>query len=216
MKHPKKIYYVPGSISAIIIPILFWYYGNQKYEEINIGVIDIGLPTKIDSSREWSYEYSFEPLRNWNYKKIIVKPNTARENSDLYVSELISLQKRNQKKTGIEFVLNDENSYDDLVSIMTDFNLSKQEMWTLDLNKTGHLFAIIDYKDPNKIERGYDMIYGNDNMYYSYKESDYYEGFQKFSYQASQLPKEAIYLIFGFLILLNISMLSIKESLQNH
>lgn len=215
----KKIFYVPGLISAIVIPILVWFYGNQKYQEINLGVIDIGLPAKVHSTsskeeKDRIYQNSFEPLRNWNYKEIIVKPNTARQNSDFYISEIKKLQQRNQKETGLEFVINDENSYDDLISILNDMAITKHERYGLDLDKSGHFFALVDYKDPNKIERGYDMVYGNDNVYYNYKESDYYKGFQKFSYQASQLPKEAIYLIFGFLIFLNISMFSIKESFQ--
>lgn len=221
MKHSRKIYYVPGLISAVIIPILFWFYGNHKYQEINVGVIDIGLPAKIHSTsskeeKNRIYQNSFEHLRNWNYKEIIVKPNTARQNSDFYISEIKKLQQRNQKNTGLEFVINDENSYDDFISIFNDCQISKQEMYGVDMDRTGHFFVLVNYKHPNKIKRGYDMVYGNDNIIYTYKESDYFEGFQKFSYQTFQLPKEAFYLIFGFLILINISMLSIKESFQIH
>ncbi len=72
----KKIYYVPGLISALLIPVLFWYFGNQKYEEINVGVIDIGIPAKLNDE---NYKYSFEPLRNWNYQKITVQPNSAKK-----------------------------------------------------------------------------------------------------------------------------------------
>jgi hypothetical protein len=42
----RKIYYVPGLISAIFIPLLFWFYGNQKLQEPIPNVIDIGLPAK--------------------------------------------------------------------------------------------------------------------------------------------------------------------------
>jgi hypothetical protein len=37
----KKIYYFPGLISALLIPVLFWYYGNMKLEEANLRVMDI-------------------------------------------------------------------------------------------------------------------------------------------------------------------------------
>jgi len=208
-------------ISAIIIPILFWFYGNRELQKPIPNVIDIGLPSKVHlknsvEDKDRIYQNSFEPYRNWNYKKIIVKPNTARQNSDFYISEIKKLQQRNQKNTGLEFVINDENSYDDFISILNDCQISKQEIYGVDMDKTGHFFVLVNYKDPNKIERGDDVVYGNDLVIYNYKESDYYEGFEKFSFQASQLPKEAFYLIFGFLILLNISMFSIKESLQNH
>ncbi|MBO6201057.1 MAG: hypothetical protein J6N74_05510 [Chryseobacterium sp.] len=103
MKPLKKIYYVPGLISAIIIPILFWFYSNRKLNEPIPNVMDIGLPVKVHSTsskeeKDRIYQNSFEPLRNWNYKEIIVKPNTARQNSDLYVSEIKKLQQEMRKK----------------------------------------------------------------------------------------------------------------------
>jgi hypothetical protein len=202
----KKIYYVPGLISACIIPILFWFYGNRKLNEPMPNVMDIGLPAKkVDVPN-----LSFEPYRNWDYKKIVVKPNTARQNSDLYVSEIKKLQQRNQKDTGIEFMINDGNSYDDLISILNDFIKTGQEYYILDLGKTNNFFAMVNYKDPNKIEEP--CMLCNDNIAFPYQPNGYYK-FQEFF---SQLPKQAFYIIFGFLIFLNISMLSIKESFQNH
>ncbi len=206
MKHLKRIHYVPGLISTCIIPILFWFYGNRKLNEPIPNVMDIGLPAKEIGKPN----LSFEPYRNWDYKKILVKPNTARQNSDLYVSEIKKLQQRNEKKTGIEFIINDENSYDDLISILNDFIKTKQEYYTLDLGKTNHFFAMVNYKDPNKVDEP--CMLCNDNDAFPYQPKGYYK-FQEF---LSQLPKQAFYIIFGFLIFLNISMFSIKESFQNH
>ena len=90
----QKINYVPGLISAILIPILFWFYGNRKLQEPLPNVIDIGLSAKL--SKE-TYQYSFEPYRNWNYKKIVVQPNTARKNSNYYVSELKNFNQKMKK-----------------------------------------------------------------------------------------------------------------------
>lgn len=204
----KKIVYVPGLISAVFIPILFWYYGNQKYEEINISYVQLGISAKLDKE---NYSNSFEPFRNWNYQKIEVKPNEARKNSKFYLSEIKKLQRENKKESGIEFILNDKNSYDDLISLLNDMQLSNQETYGIDLEQTGHLFAINfeeeDYLRFNDCGTGL-----TPNIYFL--QSNFYGGFSTFVYLVSQLPKEAFYLIFGFLILLNISMLSIKESLQ--
>jgi len=215
----KRIYYVPGLISACIIPILFWFYGNRKLKEPISNVMDIGLPAKIHSTsskeeKDWIYRSSFEPLRNLDYKKIVVKPNTARQNSDLYVSEIKKLQQRNKKDTGIEFIINDRNSYDDLISILNDMQKTKHERYGLDLDKTGYLFALVDYKNPNIKES--ECLLCGDVVYINYPSDYYLKGFEKFSYNISQLPKQAFYIIFGFLIFLNISMFSIKESFQNH
>jgi hypothetical protein len=42
----KKIYYFPGLISALLIPVLFWYYGSQRTHE-QYTVMDLGLPAKL-------------------------------------------------------------------------------------------------------------------------------------------------------------------------
>ena len=108
----RRIYYVPGILSAVMSPIMFWFYGNRELQKPIPNVIDLGLPHKVHSTSSTDeknriYQNSFEPYRSWNYKKIIVKPNTARQNSNYYVSELKKLQQRNQKETGIEFIIND-------------------------------------------------------------------------------------------------------------
>ena len=200
----RKIYYVSGLISAILIPLLFWFYGNRKLQEPIPNVIDIGLPAKSTSSTF----ATFEPLRNWKYQKIIVKPNAARKNSKYYVSEIKNLQKRNQKETGIEFIINNNNSYDDFVSLLNDMEISKQDFWCLDLEKTGHFFVTVNYKEPNRKKIENECLLCND-VIIEYYEPTFYE---KITYQFSEfgkLPKQAFYIIFGYLILLNISILSL-------
>ena len=122
------------------------------------------------------------------------------------LTELKKLQARNEKNTGIEFIINDKNSYDDFISLLNDMEISKQEHYGIDMDKTGHFFAVHIYKDPNKNEINY---YGGDVVYYELPDDYYLKGFQKFQYQLSRLPKEASYLIFGYLILLNVSILSL-------
>lgn len=201
----QKIYYVPGLISAILIPLLFWFYGSQKLKEPTPNVMDFGLSKKLEPNEKIT-GMDFEYYRNWNYKKIVVQPNTARKNSNYYVSEIKKLQKRNQKETGIEFIIGDNNSYDDFISILNDFEKSKQKQFGLDLDKTGHIFAVHIYKNSNKNEINYS---GGDVVYYELPDDYYLKGFQKFQYQLSHLPKNTFYLIFGYLILLNISILSL-------
>ena len=201
----RRIYYVPGLISAILIPLIFWFYGSQKLKEPTPNVMDFGLSKKLEPNEKIT-GMDFEYYRNWNYKKIVVQPNTARKNSNYYVSEIKKLQKRNQKETGIEFIIGDNNSYDDFISILNDFEKSKQKQFGLDLDKTGHIFAVHIYKNSNKNEINY---YGGDVVYYELPDDYYLKGFQKFQYQLSHLPKNTFYLIFGYLILLNISILSL-------
>lgn len=207
----KKIYYVPGLISAILLPILFWYYGNQRVHP-QYTVMDLGIPPKI--TPETPLEYTFEAYRNWNYKKILVQPNMALKNQQHYISELKKLQARNEKEMGIEFIINDKNSYQDFMVIINVMYLSKQETFCVDIGKTGHLFAVHEYVAPNKhIHSGYTCVVGPyiDN----YKEEKQYKGFDRLK-SFAELPKQSFYMIFGFLLFLNISMLSIKENFQFH
>lgn len=203
----RKIYYVPGLISAILIPLLFWFYGNRKLQEPLPNVMNFGIPIKYNP-KDPSFQLGAFMQRNWKYKKIIVQPNTARKNSKYYVSELKNLQTRNEPKTGIEFIIDDKNTYDDFISILNDMEIAKQEHYGIDMEKTGHFFAVHIYKDPHKIERGYDGSV-DDLVYFELPEDYYLKGFQKFEYQLSHLPKNTFYLIFGYLILLNISVLSL-------
>ncbi|EJL73002.1 hypothetical protein [Chryseobacterium populi] len=216
----KKVYYVPGLISALLIPILFWYYGNQKFDTINLNMIDIGLPAKIRSRGDINNKISFEPMRKWNYKKVKIDPNAAKANSQLYISEIKKLKERNQKETGIEFILGDKNTYGDFVSLLNDMIIAEQEEYTLDIEKTGHLFAIHSYINPNSepcllcndyivaIDSG---VENNGEAYLKFIEP---KGYEKFKDVLRKLPGEVFLIIFSFLILLNLSILSIKERFQ--
>ncbi|MDR6465009.1 hypothetical protein [Chryseobacterium sediminis] len=204
----KKIFYVPGLISAILIPVLFWYYGNQRVHS-QYTVMDFGLPAKVRPNR--TFDNTFEPYRNWNYKKIVVKPNTALQNQKFYVSQLKELQARNKKESGIEFVISDENSYQDFIALIDAMTISKQDTYGVDMEKTGHFFAVHFYKDPNKIERSY---HGGGCTVYFDDVKKKQINFMDIDDMAEKLPEQSFYIIFGFLFLLNISMFSIQENLQ--
>ncbi|MDQ0780746.1 hypothetical protein [Chryseobacterium sp. W4I1] len=206
----KKIYYLPGLISAVLIPVLFWYYGNQRVQP-QYTVVDLGLPAKHVFNPE--IDNTFEPYRNWKYKQIVVKPNTALQNQKYYISELKKLQERNEKETGIEFVIDDHNNYQDFIALMDAMQLSGQDEYGVDMEKTNHFFAIHSYKDPNIAETKYTPFCGTETATISYKVGDDYKEMDKLKYLLD-LPKQAYYIIFGFLVFLNISMFSIKENLQ--
>lgn len=204
MKKLKKIYYVPGLFSAILIPLIFWYYGSQRISP-KLYVLDLGIPAKAKKN---GYDNTFEPYRNWKYQKITVKPNTVLQNQKFYISELKKLQKRNIKETGIEFAIGSENTLQDLISLIDVMKLAKQDRFGIDVEKTGHFFAVHFYKNPNESERGHETVeYGM--IYQRSAENNGLTGFNRFQYFISQLPKQAFYIIFGYLILLNISILSL-------
>ncbi|WP_048503405.1 hypothetical protein [Chryseobacterium sp. BLS98] len=206
----KKICYLPGLISAVLIPPLFWYYGSQRIQS-QYTVMDLGLPAKHKYNDQLGD--ALKPIRNWNYKKIVINPNTALQNQQYYVSELKKLQAGNEKETGIEFVIGDKNNLQDLIALFDAMALAKQESYGLDIEKTDHLFAIHQYKDSNTIEKRQGIDCGTRDASIFYTVDEHYKGIEKFKYLL-ELPEKSYYIIFGFLLFLNISMFSIKENLQ--
>ncbi|WP_228414751.1 hypothetical protein [Chryseobacterium sp. G0201] len=184
--------------------------------------MDFGIPTKLSSERDINSKNSFESIRNWKYKKIKVISNKAKENSAFYVSEVKKLQKRNEKNTGIEFILDKNSTYGDFASLINDMAIARHETYGLDIEKTGHFFVPVIYKDPNAKVFKYECLLCNDNLT-DYRDptvmdkiSDFINGeyYKTFFQNISKLPKGAFIIIFGFLLFLNISMLSIKERFQ--
>jgi len=211
----KKIYYFPGLISALLIPVLFWYYIHPYIDKTVYNVVDIGLPAKLRKDN-YNQNATFEPLRNWNYKKIAVPPNEAKNNSDFFVSEIKAMQKRNEKNSGIEFILSDKNTYADLISILNDMHISKNDMYAIDTEKTGNIFAVHYYVEPTKEKESEyllcnDLIYEVEEPTFMDKFLAFNQHFQTVFENVSELPKGAYYILFAFLLFLNISMLSIKE-----
>ncbi|MGE8554493.1 MAG: hypothetical protein ACN6OB_11250 [Chryseobacterium jejuense] len=207
----KKVYYFPGLISALVIPVLLWHFGNRKIEEITTSVIDIGIPAK--STKDKSNDNNpLEPVRNFNLKKIEVPAGKAKENSALYVSEVRALQKRNERHTGIEFILGKENTYGDFVSLLNDLAISKHEEYVLDMEKTGNFLVPVTYLDPLRepcLLCG-DIVEVIDHGSFI---DDFPEPtiFDKTQYFLTRFTKEAYFLILGFLILSYLSILSFKE-----
>ena len=211
----KKIYYFPGLISALLIPVLFWYYIHPYIDKTVYNVVDIGLPAKLRKDN-YNQNATFEPLRNWNYKKIAVPPNEAKNNSDFFVSEIKAMQKRNEKNSGIEFILSDKNTYADLISILNDMHISKNDMYAIDTEKTGNIFAVHYYVEPTKEKESEyllcnDLIYEVEEPTFMDKFLAFNQHFQTVFENVSELPKGSYYILFAFLLFLNISMLSIKE-----
>ncbi|KQM38297.1 hypothetical protein ASE55_14330 [Chryseobacterium sp. Leaf201] len=173
-------------------------------------MIDLGIYAKIRKGMKNSIA-SFEPFRNWNYKKIIVQPNSALRNQQYYVSELKKLQARNEKETGIEFVIGDKNNYQDFIALIDAMKLANQETYGVDAEKTHHFFAVHMCKNPNE-KTTPDTVCGRviEGEYYKEKAS-----LNLFKPEAfiNHIPKQSYYVIFGFLLFLNISML-IKERFQ--
>lgn len=219
----KKIYYVPGLISAILIPLLFWYYISPYVNYTRTNVVDVWLPSKIEKGNRKEMG-SLVPSERINFIKITVPPNRAKQNSKFYVSEIKKLKERDNKEKGIEFILDDINFYGDFASLLNDLSIAQVDTYGFDLNKTGHIF--VTYSPPVVENRSEESLLTDDHMVifedpssenimlYEIREFMTRIYYNEFYNDIAKLPKSTYYIIFGFLFLLNISMLSIKENFQ--
>ncbi|WP_083206677.1 hypothetical protein [Chryseobacterium sp. CBo1] len=222
----RKIYYVPGLISALLLPVLLWYCFTPYIDFTVTNVIDVQLPSKDKNANINQEENSignFLPLQRDHYSKITVSGNEAKKNSDLYISEIRKFRNQNSENKGIEFVLNKNNTYGDFVSLLNDFHISKHEYYGIDL-ESGNLVASTNYSVPQQgvntdnvqmcIEIVEIVDAPNKNIWNYLNDFADRKFVNTFSEKIVQLPKGSFPIIFGFLLFLNMSMLSIKERFQ--
>nr|WP_314491243.1 hypothetical protein [uncultured Chryseobacterium sp.] len=209
MKKHKRIYYVSGIISAVLVPLLFVYYAAPVYSQMNMRVMDIGLPAKAKKG-EKTPEFAKIPTEGWTYKTINVKPGFDQKTEDDFIKEIDQLRVKDVDFTGIRFQLSDENVYADLVHLLNIVEKTKYQQWGLDTGKTNSLY--LPYrKIINESHYGVD---GNGDCGMGYlKINDY--NYAQASFWKKMIcysPKESYYLIFGFLMLIYCVMLKPKLS----
>ncbi len=108
-------------------------------------------------------------------------------------------------------MIGDENNYQDFIALLDAIKLAKQETYGVDVEKTNHFFAVHMYKEPNAVDREYICGGVVGDEYYKEKLA---LNFIKPETFINHVPNETYYIIFSFLLFLNISMFSIKENLQ--
>ncbi len=195
----RKIYYVPGLISAIFIPLLFWFYGSQKLKEPTPNVF-LGRFKKIRDLTKKSLEWISSAARNWNYKKIMVQPNTARKNSNYYVSEIKKTTKNEiKKKLALNLLLVRQYCYDDFISLLNDIEIAQQNQFGVRFRKQVFICTMYSIEVQMQKNSRYMFTLCNDVISGTLRTNQFFE---KITYQFSEfgkLPKPAYYIIFGYL-----------------
>ncbi|SUX43344.1 hypothetical protein [Chryseobacterium indoltheticum] len=207
MRKHKKIYYVAGIISALLVPLLFLYYATPVYYQMSMRVLDIGLPYKAKEGEKIP-EYTQIPKEGWSYKTINVKPGFEAKTEEIFIKEINRLKENNVDQTGIRFQLSDKNVYADIIGLLNIMLKTKQERYGLDMEGTNSLYVL--YKKPLE----YTTVFGcggGDAGYLSIDEYNYDNAnfWNRLIYYS---PKESYYLIFGFLMLIYCAMLRPKLS----
>lgn len=211
MRKHKKMYYVAGMISAIIIPLLFLYYATPIYNHMNMRVLDIGLPFKAKIGEKVP-DFAKIPTEGWNYKTINVKPGFDAKTEENFIKEINQLKENNVDQTGIRFQLSDKNIYADIVNLLNISLKTQQERYGFDMDETNS-FYVLYRKADNEVFYGIDGRIGCgtglfDMNEYNYRTSNFWNKLIYYS------PKESYYLIFGFLMLIYCAMLRPKLSFK--
>lgn len=209
MRKHKKIYYVAGIISALLVPLLFLYYATPVYYQMSMRAIDIGLPYKAKKGEKIP-EYTQIPKEGWAYKTINVKPSFDGKTEENFIKEINQLKENDIDKTGIRFQLSDKNVYADIIGLLNVMLKTKQERYGLDMEGTNSLYVL--YKKPLE----YTDVFGcggGDVGYLSIDEYNY-DNTNFWNKLIHYSPKESYYLIFGFLMLIYCAMLRPKLSFK--
>lgn len=202
MKNKKKIYYVSGILSAIFIPIIFLFYAIPTYKEINVSVIDIGLPAKESATYEIPEEYKFPSTeRGWKYKIINLPANFTQKDESKFYNLIKELQEKPYAKVGIRFQLNDDNNYNDFVKLLNLMLKTKQESYGF--RSEDNSFYVVKYKQIEERASWCGTDIDGDEWNKKNKLGE-------FAYYLTKLPIRSFYIIFGFLILLYSAILKPK------
>ncbi len=206
MKKNGKIFYVSGIISLIFIAPLFWYLVQPTLKEMNLRVIDIGLPYKAKKG-EKTPEYSQIPMDGWSYKPFRITPNFKKKEEEQLISLIKKLQTEKIEKTGLKLQFSDENTYGDFVKLLNLMDKTKQEFYGLDMENTNSLYVL--YMKPEKKYFGNDTVMDYLNQKdYDYHHASFYEKLINFS------PKGIYYIILGYLLLVYSAILKPKLTLN--
>ncbi|MBO6184768.1 MAG: hypothetical protein J6O88_08775 [Chryseobacterium sp.] len=203
MRKHKKIYYVAGIISALLVPLLFIYYATPVYNQMNMRVMDIGLPYKAKKGEEIP-EYARVPTEGWNYKTINVKPDFDAKTEENFIKEINQLKENDIDKTGIRFQLSDKNVYADIVGLLNIMLKTEQERYGFDMDETNSFYVLYKKTDTQGFYGSCVVDVDMDEYYYS--QANFWKKLIYYS------PKQSYYLIFGFLMLIYCAMLRPKLS----
>jgi hypothetical protein len=207
MKKSKKIIYVSGMISAVLVPVIFLFFAIPAYKQINVSVLDLGLPARESANYKIPEEYKFpSPEKGWKYQTIKLPINFSENDEQKYYNLVKELQDKKYDKIGIRFQFNNENTYNDFVKLINLMLKTKQESYGF--RSEDNSFYVVKFK---QIEEFKSWCGTNSSM--NYIDGDEWNERNKlgnFGYFLSKLPKESFYIIFGYLILIYSAMLKPK------
>jgi len=189
LKPHKRICYIPGIISLLVIPLVFWYYGTHYIEKNDFRMLGLNMPPK----NYLEDEFTAELFKDLIYNDVNVLPNFSDKTESEYLNLVRDLQEKNINKTAIRFHLSEQNTYGDLVKLLNIMEKTEQPRYGLRLDE--NTFEVIHIKpvDENSIICG--TSWDSDIVLIDDSKFDIKEFLQK-------LPGFSYILLIGYLIMI--------------
>jgi len=141
----KKIFYVPGMISLIFIPLFCLYHFNKVDAFKVYGAIELSLPNKEDFEK-----YKVETLRK--YKVYKFSGNEFDDKKKLYEMRFYLKKLRSTKDTvnGIKLQYNSKTNYDTFIKTLDILAIEDPPTWGMFGND---IYVIATSNSPKKVKK---------------------------------------------------------------
>jgi len=125
LKKHKEIYYVPGMISLICIPLIFWFWVSGIIKENSYGIIKLEMPTKEFAMDKLSSQILDEVV----YEKIEVPAGFSETIEDQFYNQIKDFQINGKENSGLNFQLSPNNTYNDFVRLLNLMEMTDQKYY---------------------------------------------------------------------------------------
>lgn len=168
MKKAFQKYYITGMISFLIVPVLFYYYGNKKHDEIHQFTTGIRILNNLTISKD----SICHETHMWNCHKIVnYSPISFDGKNDLLnvelAQKLISKCYFHKDSITIHFTFGKNATYNTFIKTLNLMYVNKVSRYILNNND---FVAIINYKDVEPKEQTRQIICGFDYEIYKHKQ----------------------------------------------
>lgn len=146
----KKLYYVPGLISLVLLPLLLVYIGADVVKRLDIRGIEINAyhPRNED----------YFPLLKRNYREITLAGNSVSDKNSIEAAKILikDLYVREDTLNGVRFILQDSVSYGTFVGLINFFKAENILYFAIDGENIW-----VSYRMPDKqVEQPYSFVCG--------------------------------------------------------
>jgi hypothetical protein len=132
MRSRKKLYYIPGTISLISLPLLFYFYNIQYHEEL----VQTAIPI-IVWNKNWTEKFpnlfsgNYPPKRN--YQDIYLTGDDKTDNIKLAFSELRvrEIIQQNDGANGVHYYFGEATTYASFIKVLDILRTEKAKKYMI-------------------------------------------------------------------------------------